>query len=529
MTHVNPTGREAVLRARLLGPGAEGIGHTLLGWLGPLVAMVIGGVLRFWQLGHPHQLVFDETYYVKQGWSMILFGFEMRNDPELNEAKQVDQNFTGTNQDVFGTIGDLVVHPPAGKWIIGWGEQLFGITSSFGWRFSVAVLGTVSIFMLGRIARRLLGSSFLGTVAALLLAFEGHHFVHSRTGLLDIIVMFFALAGFGALLLDRDQSRAVLARRAADPDRVWRESGPSMGLRPWRWVAGVMLGLCLATKWSGLPFIAVFGLMTVLWDAGARRSIGVPRWFRATLIRDAGPAFVALVVVGAATYLASWTGWFRTRGGYARDWGDENFAEPGWEWVPDSLRSLWHYHADMFSVSRGITSEHDYESHPWSWIIQGRPTSFFYEGPRLGEDGCTVDQCSKAITSLGTPIIWWVATLGIAVLLFQWALRRDWRAGAILAGYAGGWLPWFALGDRTIFAFYSVAFVPFVVLTVVYCLGLVAGPVTAPVWRRQLGVGLSGGMLAVSIAMFGFFYPIYVAWVVPYDFWRIHMWFPSWI
>ena len=44
----------------------------------------------------------------------------------------------------------------------------------------------------------------LGTVAAALLAFEGHHFVHSRTGLLDVFVMFFGLAAFGALLIDRD-------------------------------------------------------------------------------------------------------------------------------------------------------------------------------------------------------------------------------------------------------------------------------------------------------------------------------------
>ena len=28
---------------------------------------------------------------------MILFGVEMRNDPVLNEAKQIDQNFTAGN------------------------------------------------------------------------------------------------------------------------------------------------------------------------------------------------------------------------------------------------------------------------------------------------------------------------------------------------------------------------------------------------------------------------------------------------
>ena len=63
---------EGQLRRRLLG---EPPGQRLLGWLGPLIAAAVGGVLRFWQLGDPHQLVFDETYYVKQGWSMVLYWF----------------------------------------------------------------------------------------------------------------------------------------------------------------------------------------------------------------------------------------------------------------------------------------------------------------------------------------------------------------------------------------------------------------------------------------------------------------------
>ena len=42
--------------------------------------------------------------------------------------------------------------------------------------------------------------------------------------------------------------------------------------------------------------------------------------------------------------------------------------------------------------------------------------------------------------------------------------RRDWRAGAVLASLAAGWLPWFWYADhneRTMFSFYAVAFLPF--------------------------------------------------------------------
>ncbi len=521
-------GRELRLREHLLGrPPTD----RLLGWLGPLAAAVIGGILRFWNLGNPHQLVFDETYYVKEGWSMILFGVEMRNNASLDAAKQIDQNFTAGNvRTVYDpTVGDLVVHPPVGKWLIGWGEQLFGIDNSFGWRFAVCVLGTLSILMLGRVARRLFHSSFLGTVAAILLAFEGHHFVHSRTGLLDLIVMFWGLAGFAFLLIDRDASRRVLATRvsALSQDRLGR-FGPSMGWRPSRWAAGLCLGLATGTKWSGVYFVIAFGLMTVLWDMGARRAAGIPGWRTAWLVKDAPVAFVSIVGTTVVTYCLTWWGWFVSSDGYNRHWADTH-GSTRWGWIPGPVRSLWNYHAQILEFHTHLTSFHPYKTSPWSWLIQGRPTSFFYEGPKKGADGCTVAVCSKAITSIGTVSIWWGGTLAIVVLLFMWALRRDWRAGAILAGFVGGYLPWFALGDRTIYSFYAVTFVPWVVLACVYVLGLLIGGPRASRGRHRVGMGITGGFVVLSVVLFAYFYPLYTAQVIPEDFWRARMWFPSWV
>ena len=71
--------------------------------------------------------------------------------------------------DVFKDDPSFVVHPPFGKWVIAGGEWLFGVTP-FGWRFAVAVLGTLSILMAARIARRLTRSDLVGTVTGLLVA-----------------------------------------------------------------------------------------------------------------------------------------------------------------------------------------------------------------------------------------------------------------------------------------------------------------------------------------------------------------------
>lgn len=522
------------LRARLLGHRPT---DTLYGWLGALLVAVFGGVLRFWRLGQPNTLVFDETYYVKQGWSLVRHGYEAKVLPNLATATPgVDQVWASGTPDVFGTEADFVVHPPVGKWVIAAGEQLLGAQDPMSWRLGVAVLGTLSILMLALAARRLFGSTVLGLSAGLLLAVDGQHLVHSRTGLLDMSVMFFALAAFCALLLDRDRSREILARRVGghldaggSPDAPMMHYGPWLGLHPWRWVAAISLGLCIGTKWSGLYFLAVFGLMTVFWDMGARRAAGVRDWWWGAMLRDAPQAALTLVGGGLATYVATWAGWFATSGGWNRQWAAMHPASGLASLVPDPLRSLVDYHHRMWTFHVGLSTPHTYQSNPWSWMLQTRPTSFFYESPKLGQQGCTVTECSRAILDLGNPAIWWTATLALPVLLFMWALARDWRAGAILSGFAAGYLPWFQYQGRTIFTFYSVAFVPWVVLAVVYLLAFVLGPRGASDRRRHLGLLGWAASMVLAIGVFAFFWPIYVADVIPKDDWALRMWFRSWI
>jgi dolichyl-phosphate-mannose-protein mannosyltransferase len=524
------------LRSRLLGYRPTDV---LWGWLAPLIVAAVGGFLRFWQLGRPHQLVFDETYYVKQGYSFLQYGYERRVPTSI---KSPDALFANGTPNVFGSEGDLVVHPPVGKWVIAAGEQIFGGASSFGWRFSVALLGTISILMIGRAARRMFGSTLLGTIAAILLAFDGQHFVHSRTGLLDLIVMFWAFAAFCALLIDRDHSREMLARKvgalqegAATSGEAGTSTrhtamtfGPWLGWRPWRWVAGICLGLATGTKWSGLFFLIAFGLMTVFWDMGARRAAGVRRWWWGAVVLDGLYAGLLMVGLTVSVYLASWGGWFASTGAYDRQWAATHPATT-FAWVPDAVRSFWQYHQEIYSFHVNVTSEHPYKTNPWSWMVQGRPTSFYYEGPKKGAEGCVVDLCSKAITSIGTPTLWWGATMAIFVLLFMWALRRDWRAGAILAGFAGGYLPWFNYQARTIFSFYEVAFVPFVVLAMTYVLGLGIGGPKASTVHRRVGLLAAGIFVVATVACFAYFYPIYTAQVIPFPEWQSRMWLPSWV
>ncbi len=526
-TVAQPPSPAQTLRRQLVGLPASAR-QAAWAWWGPLLVMLIGGAVRFYRLGYPHKLVFDETYYVKQAWSLVQFGYERDIKPGLAEP---DDLFNAGNADVYATTPDLVVHPPVGKWMIGSGQWLFGVDSTVGWRFAAAVVGTISILLLARIVWHMWHNALLATVAAVLLAADGHHFVHSRTGLLDVFLMFWVLIAFWCLIRDRSSGRARLAELVgAMPDhaRAAMRWGPSLGMRWWRLAAGVSLGLAVGTKWSGLFFIATFGLMTVLWDIGARRTVGSRRWFTAGIMRDGIPAFVTIVPIALVTYLATWTGWFFTDGGYKRNWAVTHPARGLAEYVPDPLRSLWSYHQEILAFHVGLANEHAWSSSPWSWLVQGRPTLFFSEWPKQGESGCGADECVKYIASLGNLFLWWGATAGLVVVLFLWLFGRDWRAGAALTGLVAGWLPWFLYQSRTIYSFYAVAFVPWLVLIVITCMALVLGREDASATRRKWGAIIVIGYTVGAVALFIWYYPVYTAQTIPREEWQWRLWFDFW-
>lgn len=501
-------------------------------WLGPALVALVAGLLRFWHLGSPKAVIFDETYYAKDSWALVKQGYEGSWPKDVDKLILADPSTVPLPADP-----GYVVHPPMGKWIIGLGELMFGF-DPFGWRFMVAVLGTLSVFMLCRIGRRLFRSTFLGCLAGGLLAVDGLHFVMSRTALLDLVLMFFVLAAFGCLLLDRDWARRRFAEALpVDEEGVLRPDhevgeGLRLGWRPWRIAAGLMLGLAFATKWNGLYILAAFGLLTVVWDVGARRTAGAVNAYLAVLKRDLLPAFVSTVPVAIVTYVASWTGWIVTDKGYFRDWAATQGKGGMWSWLPDWLRSLWHYETEVYSFHVNLTSGHTYQSNPWSWIVLGRPVSYFYESPRGGTEGCTAapaDKCAQEVLAIGTPLLWWAACFAILYVLWRWFFRRDWRAGAIACAIAAGWAPWFYYQERTIFLFYAVVFVPFLCLAVSMMIGAMLGPAGSDERRRTIGAVGAGVLVLLIVWNFIYFWPIYTGQTIPISDWQDRMWFDTWV
>lgn len=564
---------------------------TRNGWIATVVTTLIAAFTRLWNLGSPHEIMFDETYYVKDAYSIWHLGYEG------TWAQNANASFVRGNFSTLSPEASFVVHPPLGKWLIATGMELTGPASSWGWRLAVALAGIATVFLLCRLVWRLFPSPLLVGLAGLFLAIDGVGITESRIGLLDGFIGFFTLAAVYCIVRDRQSQRERIARLLEGT--AAGALAPKAGWRPWMISAGVLLGCACSVKWSGLYLLATIGIMTVIWDGTALRAVKAKVWKLETLVSRGWGNFMRLVPVAGVTYLLSWFGWFMNPSAYKHGWAAAERAAGRGSWLPDSIADFIEYHRAIYKFHVGLSTPHSYMAKPSGWLLQMRPTSFYWQSnDTLGADAyhCDTRNCVRAITSIGNIPIWWAAFVAVFVVVAYVALKRDWRGWVVLAGYIGLYLPWFMYWDRTIFTFYTVAFVPFVVLALTVALGWGIGlldgdgVVTAGSGgsagsgsagatgsagaagadasdgsasddvaaketnakgnlKDELGAYLGGGqvlgkdydpsmfmgliltgIIALAAVVFAFlWWPIWTAQVVDYNFWLWHMLFKSWI
>lgn len=364
---------------------------------------------------------------------------------------------------------EFVVHPPLGKWLIGIGIKLFG-NNEFGWRISAAVFGTLSILLIYLIAQRLFNSYLLSNIAAGLMALDGLNLVMSRVALLDIFLMFFILLATYLFMSNQ------------------------------YWLTGIALGMATGIKWSGAYLIPIFLILSV-------------NIVRTGLIRQALMRISQFIIIPIFTYLITWSGWLFTSNGWDRNWA----ATQPKALLPDVIRNLWHYHSEILNFHTGLDDTHSYSANPWSWLILGRPTSFFYETPK----NCGATSCSQEILAIGTPLLWWSAVIALVVVIGYWLSKREPITTLIITGLAATYLPWFFFQSRTMFYFYAVSISPFLILALVFLIS------------KLIEAGIDRGWIYLFISViflnFIYFLPIWLGIEIPYSQWLNRMWLPSWI
>ena len=571
------------LRARLgLRPTAWALAASLRinGWIVTVIVTVLAAITRFVGLSHPRGLMFDEIYYVKEGYALWHVGYEA----EWKEG--ADSLFaTGDVAHALTTKPEYVVHPELGKWLIGSGMEIFGV-NSFGWRFMPALAGVLTVLLVTRIMMRLVHSPLLAGLAGFFLAIDGIGITESRIALLDNFIGLFASCALYCLVRDRQWMRERLARGLAD--RPAGSAAPLLLWRPWLLATAISLGLTCSIKWSGLYLLAAVGVMVVVWDVCALRAVGARSWHTAGFLGRGLQDFLYLVPTALVVYVAGWFSWFAHSKAFNHEWAAQRRATGQTlprSWMPDSLNSLLDYHIQMYRFHVGLDSTHPYMSKPISWLAQTRPTLFYYPAKEDLGSSCGSSHCVEAISAIGNIPVWWFGIGALAVVITVAVARRDWRMWVPLIGYVGLYLPWFQYPDRTIFSFYTVAFVPCVVMVLALALGSLSGMIPPPPgsaaardeeraviagatgpglpaprgivarflgfgrwrglvsprfltrewigvagWRlRYEGLVATGVVVALAVIFGLLWWPLWTGQRISYDFWYWHMWFQSWI
>lgn len=493
-----------------------------LRWITPLIVLGIAALLRFWALGRPGTLVFDELFYVRDAISQLAHGYP-------TSWPDSEPDMSGGRATAFGDEAANAVHPPLGKWLIGLGVLLFGPGSGWGWRFAVALTGIATVAVTMRLGYLLTRSLPVSWLAGLLLAVDGVHVTLSRVALLDGFLAFFIV--LGALFVWKDLAvRSEISVKSVEfaQKRLTEPGSTDVTAlwRPWLLAAGLAFGAAAAVKWSGLYPLAFFLVLSAVWDLVLRLRSGSAR----PMIRSALNALAIAAYTLPATalaYLATWAGWILTPGGHERNSGDHWFA------------SLVDYHAAMFAWHSTLDAEHPYAAHPLSWPLGLKPTAMYIE--RWSD---TTGEMVSGISALPNPLVTWG---GVAALVMLAALaitrRRDpltITAAFVLVGYLSGWLPWvLTLSRSAVFHFYTVVLTPFSALALAIVLAMlcslrirtplgVARPLlldnATRTGRRAAVAVFVGAALLVGLL----FWPVWSAMPVSDWFWRSHMWLPGW-
>ncbi|MEI6590985.1 MAG: glycosyltransferase family 39 protein, partial [Actinomycetes bacterium] len=237
--------------------------------------VALAAFLRLFALGFWHQLLFDESYYVKDAISLRLFGAELVWRKSANSVLEA-----GTLPSPMPRA-EMISHPPLGKWLISIGFDWFGPTDPMGWRITSALAGILAVALVIAIARLVFENDVIALLSGLFMAVDGTAIMLSRVAMLDGFLALFVLLAWWCYL------KAFSAERPP----LWLVS------------SGIFLGASISIKWSGLWF----AIALVTFAALRTRQRWSAVW-RITL-----PAFL--------TYLTGWFGWLFGSVGLNRGFG----------------------------------------------------------------------------------------------------------------------------------------------------------------------------------------------------------------
>lgn len=386
------------------GVTASGVGAAYNG--GECTAVPVGrGYQDVTRCGY----VFDEVYFPVDAAKDLAQPAESYFDPEPPLAK-------------------IIMTPP----IAWWGFN------TWTWRASTVLFGSLLVGVIYLIARRLRRRDrFFAVAAGTLMCFDGLAFVESRTGVIDIIAIFFVALFYYVFLLHWQ----------ARTKRQWRRT---------LYVMAAVAGLAFGAKLTALAPLVVAGalilgrallpwLTTVIpfLQRIAGPGAAETRLWRQAAGRFAPLQYVAAVVLMGCVFCACYSRYLTITHPDVYFFTSCDASSSGLVGKPITIYPPV-IHAgsltlpnpgqaiyNIYEINKASLQYHSLEchSHPYAsrwytWPVMEHPVLFYYDS------GTPPNSLVSSVTDMGSPAVWW---LGVLALLFcVWRLTRGptwWRVG----------------------------------------------------------------------------------------------------
>ena len=387
--------------------------------------LVSAGFMAFalYCIGVPSQPYFDEVHYLPAARA-LLDGSEWANRE----------------------------HPPLGKALIALGIAVWG-DGPLGWRLPSALAVSLALFAAMRALWHASERRFATLALGVLLASGGFLYVQARIAMLDGFMVAFVMVA------------------------LWQLAAAVRGPETGRWrlaIAGVALGMALASKWNAATVIAVPGLtfLAARFSAGRRRLLTSRRGIPVPGIS----LLEAAVWLGAVPLLVYWACFIPFAMITGESLGPIAFID---------------LHQQISALQQSVKEPHPYQSTWGEWVLNIRPIWYFYDRS---------DGALRGVLLLGNPLTMLAGLPALAWCVWAGWRQQRWDAAGVAVLYAAALSLWW-IAPKPV-QFYYHYFLPHCLLMAALALALDA------IWnseRRRLAVAVP----LISVALFAWFQPIY--------------------
>lgn len=349
-------------------------------------------------------------------------------------------------------------HPQLGKCLIALSMLIFG-NNPFGWRFIIALFGTLFVPLVYSFSKALFKDTFVSSILSILITFECMHYTLARICTIDTIVAFFIILSYYYMYRYMEENRIYHLSTSFETD-----SFPPKNVYILLLLCAIAMSASIATKLTGV--YAAVGLAFIFI---AHTIKYFPKKQTVNLLLFCISAFIILPIVMYTLCYIPTVEKYAQMGSTDRSISfNENGLSIGYGYtglIARTLRNTFY----MINYHRNLVATHPFQSPAQSWPIIYRTLLAANDLVDVKISGNEYEYIRSSVNYIGNPLIWWPAIPCILFTFFCAIKERDKNAIFLSIAYLAQYLPWL-LVNRCIFIYHYYPAMLFSILMIGFCI-----------------------------------------------------------